>query len=249
MTHRWYWVKASNGNNNTPNRMSIRTPLLKGPIWIMGFYHPALIINNTTVEIGFNPTPFIPYLADGVTREQPRTNGVGEFIATQAMTGGGGSGTIPRQRFYRNDTPLFLQDDLSTTGNPVFLNGFYYRDMGVPTVNADYCPLRMFIPEWQGCVTLSSDFTAFAGTGSIELGIEVIEDVLSVPTEVRDLLAEQGTFSDLFGNILDIATSPNALINIFAALFVDIFNNPGQPKPEINDAVKAYLNFLTSFNV
>lgn len=256
MIHRWYSLFANMGNPNTPSRFSIRTGMMKGPVYVRGMYFGRGAVQNESLELGFMEYPYIEYKDNpspppNVIRNQPFTNGVGEFIETKAMVGGLGNGRIPFPVFTRFGSPDMLQDDLSGNGPGALLNGwptFLIQSPGA----LQYVPIHQFIPRWDACLVISGTMTANAGQGRKEVCVEVIEDIFSLSPEMRDTLRRAyqtlPDFGDLFGEATLTAIQQNSLFG-FASFLFGIFGGfgPGVPNPQIDDVSTAILGFTEGF--
>lgn len=251
MIHRWHMINANAVQANTPTRLTIRTQKLRGPIFLLGLYgfHMSSEVGKA-MEIGYtmNPNrgknPFTPLIDLGPS------NGVDidAYSELAIRVGGGNSATFPPRRATGISAADLQADDISPTATGQGkLDGFIRRSFVLG--GEDYTPLRMFVPIWDGYLTLSGTFTALSGDGEIKGGIELVEDILNVPQEIRDMIKEaQGSIWDILGGALDLFTSPNALINLFGVLIGDIFNNPGIPDgPQPPTEAQMYLSFLEAW--
>lgn len=231
MIHRWFWCHANNGNPNVQNRMTIRTPLMQGPMFLLGAYWRAP--NNTSsLEFGYTEgAPLgVPIL----------TNGQGVFLETVFAPG---VAPLPRPPFTRFNHALTLQDDTKVF-QATQLEGFVPDFVGSNEYR-DYRPLRTFIPIWAGCVCLSCTFTSTAGTGAVDVAFEVLEDILNVPEGIREAL--KGTdLIEFLGRLTEVAIGQNSLINLPGFLWNDPIFAP-YPSPQIPELAKLYLPFIEGF--
>ena len=236
MIHHWYWIRSALGRvPGAQQRLTFRTNLMKGPIYILGMYH-ANQNNASGFEIGYVDSEVnVP--------GAPPLNGLGAIIEAPFAPG---VAPLPTPIFTRFDVALNLQDDTKLFA-ATKLEGFV-PDFAPGSPLRDYTPLRLFVPLWAGCVCLSS---TWQGNGAddlrVDVAIEVIEDVLSVPENIRDVLAGGTTdILDLLGELTLTAISQNSLFNFFSLLIQRGFA-PGIPNPVIPELADLYLKFLEAF--
>jgi hypothetical protein len=225
---------------NVNVRRTFATPPLKGPLLIKGYVNGCIAGPTAgAIEFGFLEG------RQGADIAGFTSNGTGHLIEDARWTLA--SGSMPARPYIPCTGP-----DVEWRQGGAAVNTM----KGIPIFplsggSQDYTPLNIIVPRWDAGVAIAGIMETFGGQMELRVSVEVIEDILTIPLDVREQLkAMQPNLWDFFSGLLELLFEQGALFTVPWAVIQNQLVATEQEKatrPTLDDATETYLTFPAAF--